>query len=86
MGVQVVHDQHDALGVGIVHVDQLLNEVRPILLGAPLGDLSLTPTAQRLAGDEDIARAVPLVVVIDALGLARLHWQGRADMGSQLLR
>jgi hypothetical protein len=37
VGIQVVHDQDDPLGVRAVHVDQLLDDAGPIQLGSPVG-------------------------------------------------
>ncbi len=84
--VEVVEHQHDALGLGIVLVDQLLDQARPVAPGALGGDANLALAAERLAGDEHIRDAVADVLVVVA-GLPpgpRRAWL--AALGDQLDR
>src|SRR6266566_3249332 len=62
--LQVVLDQHDRLGVGVVHVDQVLDAGRPVDPGAPVADQHVPPTGQRLADQEQVADPVALVLVV----------------------
>ena len=71
MGVEVIQDQHDAFRLRVVHVDQVLDGMRPILLGAALGHLHMSPAPQRLREQEQIAYPMALVLIVDAGGLAR---------------
>jgi hypothetical protein len=48
----VVLDQHDALGVGVVDVDQVLDAVRPVDPGPPLATGDVPPAGQRLTDQE----------------------------------
>jgi len=59
MSVEVVQNQNDLLGLRVVHIDQLLNAVCPVKLGAPLGNADVTPEPAK--GSEMMKRlAVPL--------------------------
>ena len=64
--LQVVLDEHDPLGVGVVEVDQLLDAVRPVDPGAPVADGHVPPADQRLADQEQVADPVALVLVVRA--------------------
>ena len=64
VGVEVVLDQHDLLGVGVVDVDQFLDAVRPVDAGAPVADHDLAPASQRLADHEQVAHPLALVLVV----------------------
>src|SRR5262249_15975536 len=63
VGVEVVQDQHDALGLGKAHVDQLLDVLGPVALGALGGDLGLALPAERLTAQEQIPHALVFVLV-----------------------
>ena len=56
VGVEVVLHQHDHLSVGVAHIDQVLDAVRPVDPGAPRTDRHLPPAAQRLTHQEDVAQ------------------------------
>jgi hypothetical protein len=43
MGVEVVRNQNDLLGLRVMRIDQLLYAVCPLKLGPPLGDADVTP-------------------------------------------
>src|SRR6478609_3477538 len=64
MGVQVVHDQDDGVGVGIVLDQQSFNLAGPVDLGAAWSGVDVTPTAQGLDPDEDRAGAFADVFVV----------------------
>ena len=51
MGVEVVQNQNDLLGLRVVAVDQLLYAMRPVELRPPLGDADVTPAGQGLRND-----------------------------------
>ena len=70
MGVEVVHDQRDALGLGITRSDGL-DKQRPVTLGPALGHLRHARARQRLAGHEHVARAQAPILIVLTLGLAR---------------
>src|SRR5215216_188726 len=48
MGVEVVQNQHDLLGLWVVDVYQLLYAMRPVDLGSPLGDAYVAPADEGL--------------------------------------
>src|SRR5215210_7136259 len=64
MGVEVVHNQDDLLGLWVVQIDQFLYAVRPIDLRSPLGDADVAPAGQRFANDEKVGRPLTLVLVV----------------------
>jgi hypothetical protein len=74
VGVEVVHDQDDPLGLRVVHVHQLLDDVCPVELGPPLGDRGVSPAAERLAPEEQVRRPVPLVLVRRSACCSRRSW------------
>ena len=62
--VQVVHHQHDAFLVSIVHVDQLLDHPRPIDSGTALCHFHPAPPLQRRKQHEQMTDTAALVFVI----------------------
>src|SRR5512132_2922520 len=84
VGVEVVLDQHDHVGVGIVHIDQLPDAVRPVDPGPPLAHRHMPPATQRLAHQEHVAHPLPHVLVILACWPAGRGWQRRSHLGQQL--
>jgi hypothetical protein len=51
MGVEVVQNHNDLLGVRVVNIYQLLYATRPVELRPPLRDTDVTPACQGLAND-----------------------------------
>src|SRR5713101_501120 len=82
--VQIVHDQDDLVGLGIVHVDQLAHKVCPVDFGAPLPDLEKALARQRFEGDIDVTPAIGIILIVDSLGMAWLHGQGLPQFRDQL--
>jgi hypothetical protein len=83
--VEVIHHQHDLLGVRVVHVDQLFDAARPIQAGPPLGDRDGSPAAQGLAAEEEVGRPAALVLVIHPLPVAGACRARRSRVGQELL-
>src|SRR5215204_4764265 len=73
MGVEVVQNHNDLLGLRVVQINQLLYAVCPVELGPPLGDAEVTPASQRLRNNEEVGRPVALVLVVVT------GWVPRAD-------
>ena len=84
VGVELVHDQHDPLGVGVVDVDQLLDAVRPVEPGALVADAHLPPAAQRLADQEEVDHPAPHVLRVVARRAGPGAAGSGADLGQQL--
>ena len=61
MGVELVQPQHDALGLRVMHVDQVLDAVREVDPRALVADPNLPAAAQRFADQEEVDDALPLV-------------------------
>jgi hypothetical protein len=86
VGVEIVHDQHDLLGIGVVDIDEFTNKVGPILTGATLGDFDEAFANQRFTGQEQLAHPCCLKGVINSLWLSRLHGQALSFVLEQLFR
>jgi hypothetical protein len=84
VGVEVVLDQHDPLGVRVVDVDQVLDAVRPVDAGASVADHDVTPASQRLTDQEQVADPTALVLIVLPGWPARRQRAGRGDLGEQL--
>jgi len=85
MGVEVVHHQHDPLGLWVTLLHQLLDLMRPVDLRAVLGYVHPAPARKRLHKHEHVGYPTPLVLVVFSLGPPRRHRQGRPDVPEQLL-
>src|SRR6266581_3217109 len=73
MGVQVIlHDAH-ILGVRIHRIDQPLDAVSVVDLGAVLGHLHMAPACQRFDKEKQIGCPQPLILVINPLWLSWLQ-------------
>ena len=81
MRVQVVHHEDDLLGVGVVPVHQLLDDLGEVQARAPVADGGVPPAAQRLADHKQVADPAALVLIILPGWPARLRRAGRADLG-----
>jgi hypothetical protein len=64
VGVEVVHDQHDGLGVGVVAGEQVVELASPVDLGSVGVGVDAAPAAQRFGPDEDRAGAVADVLAV----------------------
>src|SRR5829696_6462030 len=85
MGVEIVQNQNDLLGLRVVQIYKLLYAVCPVKLGAPLGDADVTPASQRLANDEEVGRPVALVLVVVTGGVPRADGEWLPYLSHQLL-
>src|SRR5215217_3710629 len=85
MRVEVVHHQHDLLGLRVVQIDQLLYAMRPVELGPPLGDTDVAPAGQGLANDEEVGRPLTLVLVVVTGGVPRAEGEGFPHLSHELL-
>ena len=85
MGIEMVHDQHDALGVGIAHVHELLDLLCPVAPGPPRGDVDPAPTGQRLTAEKEIDDALAFVLVVDAGWPPWRRWLPSPRVTQQLL-
>ena len=85
VGVEVVHDQHDGVGVGVVVGEQVLHLTGPVDPG-PVGlGVDAAPAAQRLDPDEDRAGAVADVLAVFFPVPAGLGGDRVADLPQQLV-
>jgi len=51
VGVELVHDQHDPLGLGVASVEQGADEGRPIHTATMLGDRHVPPPSHQITDD-----------------------------------
>jgi hypothetical protein len=73
MRVQVIlHDAH-VFGMRIDRIDQPLNAVGVVALGAMVGHFDMAPASKRLDKEKQIGGAQPFILVIHALRTPGLH-------------
>jgi hypothetical protein len=75
MGVQVVNDQNDALGLRIIFVREQAQLFGKVTLGAPCRDAHPAPPPQGFDSQEEIGNPVPFVFVVLPQRLTRLKRQ-----------
>ena len=76
MSIEVVENQMNAGGVWIDGIDEEAHLVGKILSGATVGEGDMPPTGQRFKADEQISRAIALVLGVLTGYLSGL-WEGR---------
>lgn len=86
VGVQVVHDQHDLVRVGVVDVQQVLDPAGPVQAGAGRFRVGAAPAGQGLGPHEDRARPVAHVFGILTGHPSRRGRGAWAGVGQQLQR
>src|SRR5215203_360931 len=85
MGVEIVQNQNDLLGIRVVQINQLLYALCPVDLGPPLGDADVTPASQRLPNDEEVGPPIALVLVVVTGGVPRADGEWLPYLSHQLL-
>ena len=70
MGRQVVLDDPDAGGIGIMDIDELAHALGVVFGRPPLGELDLAPWPVHVEADEEIDGAVAAVLVVEAFELS----------------
>ena len=85
MGVEIVLDEDDRLGLREVDIGQVFQNMGEVDGGAAVGDLDVAPAFERREHHEQVGCAVARVFVIDAGRAPRLHRNGRARFGDELL-
>src|SRR5690554_822944 len=85
VNVQIIHDEHNRLGVGIDNVSQLAQDVGEVQLRAALMHPDLTKAGQRFHRQEDRALAMPRIFVVLAPRLSRLQRQRASRRRAQRL-
>lgn len=81
VGIQIIlHDAH-IFGVRIDGIDQPLDAVRVVELGAVLRHLDMSPARERLDKEKQIGGTQTFILVINALCLSWLYWLSRPHIG-----
>jgi len=80
--VEVVQDQHNLLGLRLLHIDQFLDHRRKGHRRPPRRHLDLPVACQRLAHHKQIGRALPLVLLIDPRRPPWGRWEGLAGVSA----
>jgi len=75
--VEIVEDQDDLLGVGVVDIDQVLDAVDPIIPPAVLGHLHMPLALQRLI--------LPIELAMSVLPSGPILQRGFDSLGHRLL-
>lgn len=86
VGVEIVHHQHDLLGLGTMHIDQLLYVTGEVDADASLTDHDVSPAAERLGEQKGVAHAAPYVLVVLTRRLAGRHRIGRRNVSQKSWR
>jgi hypothetical protein len=84
MRVEVVHHQHDPLGLGVLPIDQIVDEPSPILTLSLLGHFKVAPARQGLEGEKQVGHSLAAVLVIFALDTTRTSTERLAFVLQQL--
>ena len=84
MSVQVVHDHPHDLGLRVSFVHQPTHLLGEVPHGAPLSDRHLPPAGQGLTGQEQVAGALPAVLVVLPRWSPRLGSQRGPGLRQQL--
>jgi hypothetical protein len=69
--VEIVEHEDDLLGVRVVDIDQIPDDVGSVDHGPPFGHLHMPPSGQWLIPQEEVGGAVPLVLIVLAAGISR---------------
>ena len=80
----LVHDQHDALGVRIVDIDQVPHTVCPVDPRPLVTDPDLAPAAQGVGHQKQVDHPAPHVLRVVACRVPRRHGEPRPDVGQEL--
>ncbi len=80
VGRQIVLYHPDAVGVGIMDVDEIAHALGVVFGCLPIGDLDGAPGAVGIEEDEQVGRAVAAVLAVVAFELARSGRDGLTDL------
>jgi hypothetical protein len=72
MGREIVENDPDDVGLGVMEIDEIAHACGKILGGAPFSDLDPAPGPMRVEEDEEINRPIAPVFTIITFRLARL--------------
>lgn len=86
MRAEVVHDQPDALGIGVTLVNERLDEPDLIFGGPAIYHPNGPPAHQRFRGQKQVLGSASLVVVVGLGDCPRFGWRGVVDLRDQLRR
>src|SRR3981189_2222225 len=86
MGREVVEHDADALGLGIMEINEIAHALGEVTGGTAVGDLDLAPGLVDIEEDEQVGRAVAAILAVVALELARRGRDGLSDLADQLGR
>ena len=75
MGIEVIHDQGNALGIGVMHIDQIADLVGPVHGRALIGDTEMSTPCQGLKKQKQIAHPVTFVFGVVAVHVTRFGRQ-----------
>ena len=85
MDIEIVLDQHDGLGAWEVDIGQVLQDLGIVDGGVLVCHLDVAPAFKRREHHEQVGSAVALIFVIDTGRAPRLHRDGHARLGNELL-
>ena len=86
MGREVIEDDPDLLGLGIMDIEKLAHALGEVASRAMLGDLDLAPGAVRVEENEQIDRAIAPILAVVAFEPTRCGRDRLAHLADQLGR
>ena len=86
MGVEIVLNENDFLGLREVAIGEIFQGVSIVHGSVTIGDFDMPPAFERREHHEEVGRPVALVFVVEAGRASRFHLDRRAGFGNQLLR
>src|SRR3981081_2596563 len=84
MGVEIIQDDPNQVGIGIAFIDQPFHLVSKVVHGALRRHHDMAPARLRFAKQKEIAGPVALIFIVVARHLAGLSGHGRASFLDQL--
>src|SRR5579871_1802552 len=85
MGVEIIQDQFDTLGVRVQHIRQVAHGMGKISLGSAFGQQYVPLTGQGFDHDEQVTGATSSIFVILATGMLGPQGQTHSTIGQQLI-
>src|SRR6266566_2240302 len=83
--IQVIQHEHDFLGVWVIHINEVVQYVSKILLGAMGTHCHMPPAPEWFKAHEQATDSLSLIFVVRALNLSRLSRERHTCFADQLL-
>ena len=84
MRIEIIHHQHDFLGMGVMKINDLTHKQNPVLFGAPLAHLHLTGSCFWFHTYEEATHSFPFIFVVHPLIDPFFHRKWLSGMSQKL--